>query len=300
MKKVFLFAAFAAATVMMTSCNNDDEAINSPVEIRLSSTNQASLTTRASNQNIQLTQFEAGEDIKVFINEATVAQTAAPLTYTADGSGGMTPPTAQYFPQSGNGVNIHAFYPLTATDDLVTPKTFAIAANQSTNSAYKASDLMYGVPLSNPVARTSSAVQLTFEHLLSKVNIELVAGNGNPTLIGSIVKLKGILPETTFDPSDGSITAAAGAATDITVMTTTATLVGSAIIVPQTLAATAFIEVTLPEGGVLTYSLPAATLFEGKKQYDYVITVNLTGLTVTSTITPWASVGGTTTGTAVM
>ena len=301
--KVFFFAALAAATVSMTSCNNDDEVIdnNAPVEIRLSSTNAASLTTRASNQNIQLTQFEAGEDIKVFINEATVAQTAAPLTYTANGSGGMAPPTAQYFPQSGNGVNIHAFYPLTATDDLVTPKTFAIAGNQSTNSAYKASDLMYGVPLSNPVARTSSAVQLTFEHLLSKVNIELVAGSGNPTLIGSTVKLKGILPETTFDPSDGSITAAAGIATDITVMTTTATLVGSAIIVPQTLAATAFIEVTLPDGGVLTYSLPAPQLFEGKKQYDYVITVNLTGLTVTSTITPWSPVGGTpTTGTAVM
>ena len=300
--KVFLFAAFAAATVSMTSCSNDDEAINSPVEIRLSSTNEASLTTRSVNQNIQLTQFDAGEKIGVFINENGGSSTtyAQPLQYTANGAGGMTPPAPQYFPQSGNGVNIHAFYPFSAASDLGTPKTFAIATDQSTNAAYKASDLMYGVPTSNPVSRTSSSVQLTFEHLLSKINIELVVGNGSPTLVGSTVKLKGILPETTFDPSDGSITAAAGTATDITVMTTTATLVGSAIIVPQTLAATAFIEVTLPDGGVLTYSLPAQTEFEGKKQYDYEIRVNLTGLTVTSTITPWTPVGGATPGTAVM
>jgi hypothetical protein len=298
--KVFLFAALAAATVSMTSCNSDDETIdNTPVEIRLSSTNEASLTTRSTDQAIQLTQFKNNEKIKVFINEDGEAQTALPLEYTANGGGVMTPPALQFFPQSGNGVNIHAFYPLTATDDLVTPKTFAIATDQSTDAAYKASDLMYGVPASNPVARTSSEIQLTFEHLLSKVNIELKVGNGSPTLVGSTVKLKGIKPETTFDPLDGSITAAAGTATDITVMATNnVSLAGSVIIIPQTLSG-AFIEVTLPSGGVLTYTLPAATEFEGKKQYDYEITVNLTGLTVKSEISPWGN-GGNSTGTAVM
>ena len=301
MKKIFFFAALAAATVSMTSCNSDDETIdNTPVEIRLSSANLAS---RSVAQDLQLTQFENNEKIGVFINENGVSSTTypQPLEHTANGSGGMTPLAPQYFPQSGNGVDIHAFYPYSAANDLGTIESFTIAANQSTNANYKASDLMYGTPTSNPVARTSSAVQLTFEHLLSKVNIELRAGNGNPTLVGSTVKLKGIKPETTFDPSNGDITTADGAATDITVMATDATLKGSAIIVPQTLAAgAAFIEVTLPDGGVLTYSLPAQTEFEGKKQYDYEIRVNLTGLTVTSTITPWSPVGGTISGTAVM
>lgn len=306
--KVFFFAALAA-TVMMTSCNNDDEVMdnNAPVEIRLSSTNEASLTTRSNNTDIQLIQFDNNEKIGVFINEDAASPTttyAQPLEYTANGDGGMIPLTPQYFPQSGNGVNIHAFYPFSAATGLGTSKDFSIAIDQSSNAAYKASDLMYGVPTTNnPVARTSPSVQLTFEHLLSKINIELVAGNGSPTLVGSTVILKGIQFTTTFNPETGAITDAKGAATDIIVMETNATLKGSAIIIPQTLAlGAAFIEVTLPTGGVLTYKLPAETEFEGKKQYDYKITVNLTELTVTSTISPWKSVNGgsATTGDATM
>jgi hypothetical protein len=308
MKKVFFFAALAAATVSMTSCNNDDEVIdnNAPVEIRLSSTNEASLSTRSNDQDIQLTQFDASESIGVFINEDAGTPTTTysqPLEYTANGSGGMTTPAAQYFPQSGRGVNIHAFYPFSAASDLETIGNFSIATNQSTDVNYKASDLMYGVPASNPVERTSSAVQLTFNHLLSKINIELKAGNGlnASQLEGATVKLIGIKPETTFDPATGAITAATGTATDITVMTTDVTRKGSAIIVPQTRAINAaFIEVTLATSGKLTYKLTAETTFTGKNQYDYEITVNLTELTVTSTISPWLPVGSATTGIAIM
>ena len=304
MKKIFFFAALAAATVSMTSCNSDDETIdNTPVEIRLSSTNAASGKTRSVNQSIQLTQFDASEKIGVFINEHGGSSTTypQPLEYTANGSGGMTPLAPQYFPQSGNGVNIHAFYPFSAASDLGTIEPFSIQTNQISEANYKASDLMYGVPISNPVSRTSSSVQLTFEHLLSKINIELKAGNGNPTLVGSTVRLQSIRCATTFDPSNGVITAATGPSNEIVVMATNATLKGSAIIIPQTLASgTTFIEVTLSTGVRLYYKLPAQTEFEGKKQYDYEITVNLTGLTVTSTITPWDPVGSQTTGTAVM
>ena len=299
--KLFLFAAIAAATVMMTSCNNDDEVIdnNAPVEIRLSSANLAS---RGVAQDLQLTQFENNEKIGVFINENAASPTTTypqPLEYTANGTGGMTPGTQPYFPQSGNGVNINAFYPYTAAESLTMPKVFNIKTDQSANADYKASDLMYGVPAANPVARTTGNVQLTFNHLLSKIDIELTSGDGNPTIVGATVKLKGIKPQTTFNPLTGSIAVAEGGATDIMVMTTDALLKGSAIIVPQAIAqGAAFIEVTLPAGGVLTHKLDAATTFEGKKQYTYKIRVNLTKLTVTSTINAWTPAGGTTTGTA--
>ena len=297
---LFLMAALAA-TVAMTSCNKNDEVpANNDGKIVLSSANLAS---RSVAQDLQLTQFENNEKIGVFINENAASPTTTypqPLEYTANGTGGMTPGTQPYFPQSGNGVNINAFYPYTAAESLTASKAFNIKTNQSANADYKASDLMYGVPLSNPVARTTGNVQLIFNHLLSKIDIELTSGDGNPTIAGATVKLKGIKPQTTFNPLTGAIAAAEGGATDITVMTATSSLKGSAIIVPQAIAqGAAFIEVTLPAGGVLTHKLDEATTFEGKKQYTYKIRVNLTKLTVTSTINAWSPVGSVD-GTAVM
>ena len=218
------------------------------------------------------------------------------MIYTANGSGALTTATQPYFPQSGAGVEIYACYPQTAATDVATAKDFTITANQSDDAAYKASDLMLGLPASNPVARDSKAVGLTFTHQLSKINIELVAGAGLQAadLDGAVVKIKNIVPTISFDPKTGITGDPKGVATDVTVMTAkTATLTGSAIIIPQDIAqGAAFIEVTLKNnGGVLTHKIAAKTTFAGKSQYSYTITVKLTTLDVTSTITPWTPIG---------
>ena len=294
--KVFLLA-FLATTVSM-SCSNNDVIDKTPVEIRLSSTNLAS---RSVVQTLQLTQFDENEKIGVFINEDAASPTVIypqPLEYTANGSGGMTSSSTQYFPQSGKGVNIYAFYPFTAALTLTPTKSFSVKTDQALPRDYKASDLMYGVPATNPVTRTTGNVQLTFNHLLSKIDIELISGAGSPYLIDATVKLKGIKPETNFDPKEGSISAASGTATDIMVMTATSSLKGSAIIIPQSInAGDAFIEIRLPDGRVLTHKMPTNTTLEGRKKYSFKITVNLTGLTVTATIADWTS-GGTVNGEA--
>lgn len=314
--KTKAFMAMAALALVAVACNNDDEITDDwNGVIRLSSGLEAQQTGTRATTDIQSTQFASGEKIDVFISEDVTTGTATttyaqPLVYTAGGSGTMDPPTGNqpYFPTSGNGVNIYAYYPSNkvGTDITATNVSFSVAEDQSGNTNYKASDLMYGKPATNPVARTSSATILTFKHLLSKVTIKLVQGAGSPALTDAVVKLKSVYPSTTLNASTGTISGTSGNITDITVKAnTTPGLDNSAVVVPQTLA-TSFIEVKLANGGVLTSkdlkdgsnnTISSVVLASGY-EYTYTITVNLTSLDVTSTITPWTS--NTANGTATM
>lgn len=298
MKTRVFVMSMAAAALVMTACSND-ETDNWNGEIRLTSGLTVQQTDTRAATGIQNDQFISDEEIDVFISEnvapgGTATTTyAQPLTYTAGGDGTMNPPSGSqpYFPTSGNGVNIHAVHPSGAS------ATFSVEADQSGSdgASYRASDLMYGAPAQNPVARTSSQVNLTFKHLLSKVTVTLKAGSGAPSLVGATVKLKEVLPATPFNSAEGTIGSAEGTKTDITVMKVSGgNLSGSAIAVPQALATT-FIEVTLANGGVLTSkdlkdgsgnSINSVVL-TGGNEFKYEITVNLTSLDITSSITPW-------------
>lgn len=301
----------AAAATMLAACGNDNENDDWAGEIRLSSGLEVQQGTRAAT-DIQSGQFANGEKIDVFINENVTAEPtttyAQPLVYTAGGSGTMTPATQPYFPTSGNGVNIYAYYPSNrvGNDITATSVSFSVAEDQSSDEDYKASDLMYGTPSQNPVSRTKSPTALIFKHLLSKVTITLVPGDGTPSLDGAVVRLRNVQPNTALNVSAGTIGNASGDTKDITVFTAaTSALSGSAVVVPQTLEPT-FIEVTLENGGVLTskelkdgsYNPITSVVLTSGNEYKYTITVNLTSLGVTSTIVPW--IGATATGTAEM
>lgn len=305
--------ATAAAAIVMVACNNE-ETDNWAGEIRLSSglAVQQVNSTRAAN-NIQNGQFAEGEKIDVFINEAVnVGETATtnyprPLVYTAGRDGAMSISTSDqpYYPTSGKDVNIYAYYPsgtVTSIDANAAPVEFTVKENQSNDTDYKASDLMYGTPDKNPVGRTKNHVNITFKHLLSKVTVTLKQGAGIKNLTNAKVELLNVLPTTTLTPSKGTIDEATGTQTEITVMDKGTNLSGSAVVVPQTLnqeveGKRRFIRVTLETGGVL-YSQNLkdndGNLIEDIKmtagnEYKYEITVNLTSLDIKSSITEWVT-----------
>lgn len=205
----------------------------------------------------------------------------------------MSTNNRQYFPGSGKGVNIYAYYPSKAVSSIAEGATedFTIQSDQSTDENYKLSDLMRGAA-NNPVERTRDAVPLAFSHLLTKVTVNLKQGNGQPDLEGAVVKLKGVLPTTTLTTSTGNISEAKGTATDITVMKASANDDrGSAVIIPQTLSGE-FFEVTLKDGGVLRAKInfQETITFMSGKEYKYEITVNLTTLAVfSSAINDWTA-----------
>lgn len=298
---------FAAAALMLAACSNDESMDNWAGEIRLSSSLSVQETNTRAATNVQSEAFESGQDVDVYINEVTTGDQEVTTTYGTNGllvyttadNNGLTPPSPQYFPSSGNGVSIYAVYPSKTTSG----STFTVEDNQDIPANYKASDLMFGFAGTDDnrtIARTSATIPVNFKHLLSKVTIKLVSGTGSPTVTGAKVALLNVSPSTTFTIENGkaSISAASGDKKNVTVTTNSLADGNSAIVIPQQLPEE-FVQVTLADGGVLKGKLNSGqpNLAEGN-EYIYTITVNLTGLTISSKIQPWT--GNTDTGSAAM
>lgn len=295
MKKNMIFAAIAA--LALTACSNDDDIkVGGDNAILLTSSLNVAETRAATD--IQTSAFDAGETVDVYIteNEPGTNETHynQPILATTKTGGALDLQDGPYYyPTSGNGVNIYALYPTTTkAGDL-----FTIKDDQSTDANYKASDLMYGKPATNnPVSPSANAVDIQFSHLLSKVTINLIAGENVTSLDGAKVELLGVKPSTTLTAgiNGHSITAASGDATPITVMTATETVTsGSAIIVPQTLPEM-FLQVTL-DGATLTGKLASgAPELTAGNEYTYDITVNMRGgaLVIKGQISQWNEIDG--------
>lgn len=306
--KKYLF--FAAAALALASCSNDEnmpDNANAPVEIRLTSGLQ--VQSRATH-NLD-TQLKNGEKVYVWIDDAGSGVTSPELyaknELTADGSGNLSGGTAMYFPSTGNAVNIYAIHGnLTEyTTFWGTQQTHTVATDQTSGDSktgYATSDLVYCK--NGNVARTSQAVNLQFKHLLSKVEVVLVQGNGAPGI--SKVEILNSKLQATFTPDkeNGCSVTAAGEIDDdtknaITIDngttasedTESSPTLNEAIIVPQTIAkGTQLFRITTDNGGTLYYKVPdGGVTFDGSKKYRYTITANLSGLTVTCSIKDWDS-----------
>lgn len=308
MKKYFVFAA---AVIALAACSSEEENVQTwNGEIRLSAVNV--VQTRAA-QGIQSTAFDNGEKVDVFINENATTPSIEypqPLVYTSGTGGVLTTSDEQYYPQS-NGVNIFAVYPsgVAGTNVNATNVAFDVESDQSEEDAYKASDLMVGAPANNPVSKTSGTVQLTFKHCLSKININISAGDGiDPVdLQGATVTILNTTTGGTFNVQTGAVTdnGVQAAATPIIAGTLevredTGVQGISAIIVPQTVSAgRQFISIRY--GGdqqtpatELFYTLPQAASVDFAAGYSYTfnITAKKSGLTLDgSTITDWQDYG---------
>jgi hypothetical protein len=209
MKQLMKYATSVAIALPLFAACTKDEVKND--EIRLTTRVEAP-TTRA-GQDLQKTQFAADAKVGAFVDDYTAgtgttgATTSALYTnheLTADGSG-VFAASPMYFPANGHQVNITAYHPYAANANAL-PTAFSVQANQSADADYMASDLMFGAPTAgNPVTRTSAAVELTFKHLLTKVNINLIQGAGAPDLTGAVVKLLGMTQNCTID-ANGVVT----------------------------------------------------------------------------------------------
>lgn len=314
--RVKFMMMMAAAATMLAACGNDNENDDWAGEIRLSSGLEVQQAeSRSIATDLQAQQINNGIHVGVFINEDVTGTAATTYTqnldYKANGEGGFDGTTV-YYPQSGNGVNIYAYAPYKEGLTLNGNYSFTVQTNQSTDADYLASDLLWGQPMkpkdgntteyvtANPVARTKGNVNVTFKHLLSKVHVTLKPGDGLTAddFKGATLTILQVSPTTSLTLNNGTIGTALGTKTDITAATyptdATPTLTASAIVVPQTITrGTQFMKVHLNAGGDLYYTIPTdqdLTLGSGKI-YKYEITVNLTGLTVTSSIKEWETIG---------
>lgn len=318
------YILLAAAALMLGACSNNEnlDNPNGPVELRLTS----GLEVQTRNSHNLDTRLKNGEEVHVWVDDATTdKELYADNTLTAGDQGALTGGITMYFPETGNNVDIYAIHGNWGSTALTgfwgTELTHSVAQDQRTGQdtdGYAQSDLVYAKSTDVSRAGNPTTVNLIFTHLLSKVEVVLVRGEGYPNI--NKVEILNTKLDAKFTPNrESEITATADGTIDGTTLNAieidkdltsgknaagddeSKKKLNEAIIVPQTLAkGTPFIRVTTNEGGELIYRLKEETTFALATKYRYTITANLTGLEVTATITPWNQKTGDDNGTAEM
>ena len=290
MKTNYLFIGKAA--LMMAACSNDE---NEPQvnDGRVAVSFAGGITlTRATTDA-----WEANDGIGIYMLEhgtKTVADGAANRKYvTTAGDGKFTPAGAEqtiYFPLSADEkVDFIAYCPQT---DL-TGDVYNVDVSDQKNPANI--DLLRS---DNAVGKDKSTntVDLEFFHRLSRVEVELAAGEGvnDAELAGMSITL-GKQPVTAdFNVLQNTLTAGQDLAT-LTLNTAADGKTASAIILPQEGVSGRNLELTLPGSTVLTWPVEADRTFEQGKKTIFNITLKRTPVgtevEVNATIQPWGTQG---------
>ena len=300
MKKLSIIS-LAIAAMTFVGCSSE-EGVNETVNGQKPSLTFVSYVggSRRAATNLQQTQIAEGVKAGVFVNNQNGYITGGNnAQLTANGAGAFTGAPI-YFPEDGSAVSVYAYAPYsTAFNDMAAVNAdFTIAANQSTDAGYLASDLLWGIPTgTNSFTETNPVVALNFKHMLSKLTVKFkTSAQTDVDLKGSTINIVNTLPSTTLKVADGTLGTAKGTATSIkaaTFATDATTFTASAIIVPQTVATGSFIQVILTNGKMLNAKLNAEATFASGKSYTYVVNISGQGgdvfaeIELNSTVTDW-------------
>ncbi|MFR9560803.1 MAG: fimbrillin family protein [Rikenellaceae bacterium] len=280
MKKIIFLAL---ATIAMASCTKENEgSLSTPDnEVRITS----SIATRT-NGNV----WESGDEIGVYMttNGGSFGDLGENILYTTTLSdGNFSSNTPLFYPASGT-VDFLAYYPYSdATDFDITAYPVNVAVDQSTTEKQGDVDLM-SVTITNQ-AKTTNAVEMLFDHKLSKISLTIAAKEGAGVLasdlVGIEVTLSGTAATADFDLTSDAINNL-GDATNITLLAAADGTSASAIVVPQTLSGAT---ITFKTTADVLYTATLTTdSFEVGKEYNYNVSISNTVVTISSaTINGW-------------
>lgn len=281
-----------AGTVIL-NCNMAGQATRSTTSLQTSSFQNVGETVGVWIQNVRTSAYVESEDGTMTINGQA---------YTI-GNNGYTLSVTKAVPwPSGDAIRTWAVYP----SSYISGADFTVQTTQSTASEYTASDLCYSCQQEHAYNSTSTAVSMTFHHMLTKIIVRVTTVGVSDDDITLKLSAK---PTTTFtfpianDAANAVVPGSAkGDLTDITVGLSRedGRLCGAAIIPPQRISqGTDFVAVSL-RGGTLTQAVTfeGYKTFEGGKVYTYDITVSSDQFTLSSvTVSDDWGQGGTLTAT---
>lgn len=267
-----LIACFSACSNVENIEQNDGQ----PVEIKLSS--GVTPESRALTPT-QSTQIESGETVYVWAEKSNTEYINT-WTLEADGSGNFISTESKFYPSDKAAIDLYAlhgnFYSAPTGAFQTEISGYSVLANQSVKSNYAKSDLLYATK--SGVSPQESAVELVFKHMLSKIEINLKAGNGIDLSHLSSIKILNtkLKVDVTLNKDESATTSVVlsssdNDATDITPYQTSDAdgVYAEAIVIPQEVSGT-FVEVTVG-GTPYYYTIPTQTLQGG---YKYIL--NLT------------------------
>ena len=301
MKTSIAAVLIAGVAVFATSCSKSspDEPTPTPpepgkekIEIKIS---PAIAEARATDYG-----FETGDRIGLFVvnyngsTPGTLANSGNYVDYMRfTYNGTWTPDTPIYWQDNTTRADFYLYYPY-ADVKSVNSYPFEVRADQSTEAAYKASDLMVGKAVN--IAPTASATQIPVSHVMSRIMLYLEAGNGftKESLAAATVsvRINGVKCSSTVNLATGTATATGN---PTSVVPLAADNAYKALIVPQTVAEGNLITVTV-DGR--EFNLKKGFTFVGAKSHKFTVTLSKTSNGVNVGINPWTDDGTDNGGTA--
>lgn len=265
-KNAHILLCMAMAMLSLTACSSDDLAPQAKDTISLTT----SLNGMRGTNSLQTTQLDAKVKVGVFgLTGTTALENGNNSQYTVSGSSLTAVSTAMEWPREA--VSLYAYAPYQTGWSYNQANTFSVATDQSTDEGYLASDLVYGVPATNPVAQTTDAVVLNFKHMMARLTIK-IQNETDIDLSGAQLVVANTKVSTTLIPSTGAVGPATGDATDITALATLGTATTAyAVLVPQTITAgTVLIRLTTSDK-VLEVKLTDDITFVSGKSYTFTV-----------------------------
>ncbi len=263
-----------AMMAMMASCQqeelfNDTNTDKIPVNISLG------LATKASD-----TAFETSDKVGVFMeNSSSILYSNIANTYN-----GSSWSLAQemYWPDQTTPASFFCYYPDNASATSLESYAFSVKTDQSTTANYKASDFIWGNKTNQ--SPTENAINVTANHLMSKVIITLVEGDGfsSGDLSAATLKLKNVKTGSAVNLRTGSLSAS-GSATEVTPLKNGT--VFQALLIPQTIADGTELAIITVNG--TDYSLKKGATFTSGKVHNFTINVNKTSSGLNIGIEDW-------------
>lgn len=273
MKKINMIATAALAT-LLAACSNDSDVFNTPdyadTPIGLN-VNVGPMATRAGYDNTNLT----GSSFGLYL---TTEGTNSDERYNCTNrevryDNGWTIQGGQLLWKSNDAtVTYYAYLPYTGIVGDAASYAFAVQTDQSTEDNVKASDLLC---TGQQPATPGTALDITFKHALSKLNVTLKKGSeleDGQNLTFTSVTLSNCATATTVNLTDGTTDTATKSQT-ITLYAATENEQYECILVPQTFNQTLKVEITDNNGKVYTFTSNKDLTFASGKQYTLNLTV---------------------------
>ena len=285
MTKLFALALLAGA---MVSCNTEDTAsttANGKVAVQF--TGGISVDTRAAGQA-----WADGDKIGIFMIEAgktlsadVIKEGVDNVCYQTSGSSAFSPISGGktiFFPIDGD-VDFYSYYPQTTVND------YKVALNMANQTSQEAIDFMYAKKTG--CNKATPQVDLKFNHMLSKLVLNVQPGNGltEDDLNKLKVTIKDQNTTATFNLADGVISGEGNPA-NIQMKTVIVGKKYEAILLP-TKSTTREIEFDLDNGHDAPFVWTMATDLKGGNLYNYTtVKLTRTGVELSGTIKPWNEV----------
>lgn len=267
--------ATAALATLLAACSNDSDVFNTPdyadTPIGLN-VNVSPMATRAGYEQGALTEGSFGLYLTTEGTNSDERYNCTNREVRYDN--GWAIQGEQLLWKSNDAtVTYYAYLPYTGIVGNAASYAFAVQTDQSTEDNVKASDLLC---TGQQPATPGTALDITFKHALSKLNVTLKKGSeleDGQNLTFTSVTLSNCATATTVNLTDGTTGNTTNSGQTITLYAATPNEQYECILVPQTFAQSLKVEITDNNGKVYTFKSDNELTFSSGKQYTLNLTV---------------------------